>query len=49
MGLAPRLVIHEVPGYSNWIVRFFLEPNVDILAKLLMAYLPEAQEARAEA
>lgn len=38
--LAPKLVIHEVPGYSNWIVRFFLEPNVEILASKLRAYLP---------
>jgi aspartate racemase len=47
-GLATTLEIHEIPGYSNWIVRFFLEPNVDILARRLSAYLPKAQEAGAE-
>ena len=45
MELAPKLGIHEVPGYSNWIVRFFVEPNVDILASKLRTYLPGAQNA----
>jgi amino acid adenylation domain-containing protein len=39
-GLAPKLQIHDVPGYSNWIVRFFAEPNVEVLASKLSAYLP---------
>ena len=39
MGLAPRLKVHQVPGYSNWIVRFFIEPNVEILASNLRSYL----------
>jgi amino acid adenylation domain-containing protein len=42
-GLATTLEIHEIPGYSNWLVHFFLEPNVDILAKRLKVYLPETQ------
>jgi amino acid adenylation domain-containing protein len=37
--LATNLGIHEVPGYSNWIVRFFIEPNVEILASRLAPYL----------
>ncbi len=43
--LATKIAIHEVPGYSNWIVRFFLEPNVEILASRLQAYLPGVQNA----
>lgn len=39
-GLAVNLAVHEVPGYSNWIVRFFIEPNVSILAAKLREYLP---------
>jgi amino acid adenylation domain-containing protein len=46
--LAPKLAIHEVPGYSNWIVRFFLEPNVEILASKLRAYLPGRRTPEAE-
>ena len=37
--LATEIAIHEVPGYSNWIVRFFVEPNVRILAGQLQSYL----------
>jgi amino acid adenylation domain-containing protein len=48
MGLASKLVIHEVPGYSNWIVRFFLEPNVEILASKLRPYLPGHRTPEAE-
>jgi len=48
MGLATKLGIHEVPGYSNWIVRFFLEPNVEILATKLRAYLPGRRTPEAE-
>ena len=45
-GLAPTLRTYEVLGYSNWLVRFFLEPNVEILASRLRGYLPGAQDAR---
>lgn len=38
--LAANITIHDVPGYSNWIVRFFVEPNVGILANRLQLYLP---------
>lgn len=48
MGLAPKLGIHEVPGYSNWIVRFFLEPNVEMLASELRPYLPGHRTPEAE-
>jgi len=39
MERATNLDIHEIPGYSNWIVRFFVEPNVKILCDRLSAYL----------
>jgi amino acid adenylation domain-containing protein len=48
MGLAPKLAIDVVPGYSNWIVRFFVEPNVEILASKLRAYLPGHKTTEAE-
>ena len=48
IGLAPNLEIHEVPGYSNWIVRFFVEPTVEILASKLRAYLPGCETPEAE-
>lgn len=48
-GLASTLEIHEIPGYSNWLVRFFLEPNVNILAKILSTYLPGRKRPEAEA
>jgi hypothetical protein len=48
VGLAPNLEIHEVPGYSNWIVRFFVEPTVEILASKLRAYLPGCETPEAE-
>ncbi len=38
--LVDRLEVHEIPGYSNWLVRFFTEPTVQILANNLRAYLP---------
>lgn len=38
-GLANRLETHEIPGYSNWLVRFFVEPNVEMVANKLRAYL----------
>jgi thioesterase domain-containing protein len=38
--LASQISVHEVPGYSNWIVRFFVEPSVGILADILKRYLP---------
>jgi amino acid adenylation domain-containing protein len=37
--LIPPIELHEVPGYSNWVVRFFVEPNVKILASRLSSYL----------
>jgi aspartate racemase len=33
--LSASLDVHEIPGYWNWIVRSFLEPNVEILANKL--------------
>jgi thioesterase domain-containing protein len=45
-GLAATLEIHEIAGYSNWLVRFFIAPGVDALAKVLGKYLPEAQEIK---
>jgi len=33
--LAATLDVHEIPGYSSWVERFFLEPHVDILAQKL--------------
>jgi len=47
-GLTTKLGIHEIPGYSNWIVRFFVEPNVEILASKLRAYLPGRRTPEAE-
>lgn len=38
--LVDRLDVHDIPGYSNWLVRFFAEPAVDILANHLRNYLP---------
>jgi thioesterase domain-containing protein/acyl carrier protein len=33
--LSASLEIHEIPGHWNWVTRFFLEPNVEILANKL--------------
>lgn len=33
--LSASLDAHEIPGYWNWIARFFTEPNVEILANKL--------------
>jgi len=42
--LVGNLQIHELPGFSNWVLRFFVEPNVQILARILAGYLaPKAQ------
>ena len=39
--LASNFEVHEVPGFSNWVVRFFLEPgNVEFMARTLGGYLP---------
>ena len=48
MDLASELDVYDVPGYSNWIVRFFIEPSVEVLASKLRRYLPGAgtQEAQ---
>ena len=51
--LAAILEIHEIPGFSNWVLRFFVEPNVQILAGKLGRYLapergrPEPEERNA--
>jgi amino acid adenylation domain-containing protein len=39
--LVSRLEVHEIPGYSNWLVRFFTEPTVQILANNLRTHLPD--------
>jgi amino acid adenylation domain-containing protein len=44
--LAGTLEIHEIPGFSNWVLRFFGEPNVQILASTLTRYFAPA--ARSE-
>jgi amino acid adenylation domain-containing protein len=36
--LAEALEVHEIPGFSNWVLRFFVEPNVQILASTLSRY-----------
>ncbi|MGI9072211.1 MAG: non-ribosomal peptide synthetase [Bryobacteraceae bacterium] len=33
--LAATLEVHAVPGYSNWVVHSFVEPNVAVLAESL--------------
>jgi amino acid adenylation domain-containing protein len=48
MDLASKLDVYDVPGYSNWIVRFFIEPNVGILASKLRSYLPGARTQGAQ-
>jgi amino acid adenylation domain-containing protein len=45
--LVNNLEIHEVPGYSNWLVRFFTEPAVEILANNLRTYLPSQSQVKA--
>jgi thioesterase domain-containing protein len=37
--LASAVDIHQVPGYSNWVVQFFVEPNVGLLAERLKGSL----------
>lgn len=39
--LASNLEVQEVPGCSNWLVRFFMEPSVEILADGICGYLPD--------
>jgi len=36
--LAGALEVHEIPGFSNWVLRFFVEPNVQVLASTLNPY-----------
>jgi thioesterase domain-containing protein len=40
--LTGALEIHEIPGFSNWVLRFFDEPNVQVLASKLSPYLAPA-------
>ena len=40
--LVNQLDIHEIVGYSNWLVRFFARPSVDVLADKLRSHLPGA-------
>jgi amino acid adenylation domain-containing protein len=42
--LVGTLQIHELPGFSNWVLRFFVEPNVQILASILAGYLAPAMQ-----
>jgi amino acid adenylation domain-containing protein len=37
--LADQLEVREIPGHSNWLVRFFMEPNVELLAKIISDHL----------
>jgi thioesterase domain-containing protein len=46
--LASEMDLHEVPGYSNWLVRFFLEPNVEFVATSLSQYLDNSGTGRIE-
>ena len=45
--LATTLEVYELPGYSNWIVQFLMDPNVEILANKLSACLREIQDVQA--
>ncbi len=36
--MASTLAIYEIPGYSNWLGSFFVQPNVEILANKLADY-----------
>ena len=37
--LAAALEVHEIPGFCNWVLRFFVEPNVQVLASTLSRHL----------
>jgi amino acid adenylation domain-containing protein len=42
--LAAILEFHEIPGYSSWVDRFFLEPHVEVLAHKLRDCLARSQD-----
>jgi amino acid adenylation domain-containing protein len=39
--LCAAMEVHEVPGNWNWIIRSFLEPNVEVMANILKDRLAE--------
>jgi thioesterase domain-containing protein len=47
--LAATLEVHEIPGYSSWVVRFFLEPHVEILAHKLSGCLGRCRKPEGRA
>ncbi len=44
--LSASLDLHKVPGHWNWVARFFLEPNVEILANKLNEHLTHTEDKR---
>lgn len=45
--LAAAIAVHEIPGDWNWATRFFVAPNVEIVAKRIRHCLPNGlEEAR---
>jgi amino acid adenylation domain-containing protein len=41
--LSASLEVHEIPGHWNWVARFFLEPNVEVLATKLKEHLASTE------
>lgn len=39
--LTTGLKVQQIPGYSNWLVQYLMEPNVGILANRLSTCLPQ--------
>lgn len=42
--LAATIEVHDIPGYSSWVDRFFLEPHVEVLAHKLGRCLARSQQ-----